>query len=103
MSAILTTGFVEGLATSISFGVPVTDVTPTMSVPFEASVIRPFVSTVMFAFVYEPGETAVFARLMIGSPEAPSPLTTVTFPAVPVIVRGFKVDPLYESMPEPAN
>jgi hypothetical protein len=36
-----------------------------MSVPLEAKVIRPFASTVMFAFVYEPAVTAVLASEIV--------------------------------------
>ncbi len=33
--------------------------------PLDAAVIRPFESTVMFAFVYEPAVTAVFANVPV--------------------------------------
>jgi len=41
--------------------VPVTSVTG--AVPLEAAVTRPLASTVMLAFVYEPADTAVFAKV----------------------------------------
>ena len=63
--------------------VPVTLVTP---VPLVTAVIRPWRSTVIFAFVYEPAATPVFAREMvpfvvIGPPVSPVPVPTeVTVP-----------------------
>jgi hypothetical protein len=36
--------------------------------PLEASVIRPFASTVMLAFVYAPGVTPVLARVAVADP-----------------------------------
>ena len=43
--------------------------------PLEAAVIRPFASTVRLALVYEPGVTAVFARVVVMEVE-PEPVTS---------------------------
>ena len=49
------------------------NVTPRLSVPLDAEVIKPFELTVMFAFVYDPGVTPELSILTtIG---APAPLS----------------------------
>ena len=60
--------------------------------PLDADVMRPCESTVMFALVYVPGDTAVFASaivpdVVIVPPERPVPaLTDVTVPVPPAVV-----------------
>ena len=46
--------------------------------------------------------TAVAIKLIVGSPDAPEPLVTLIFAAVPVIVRGLiDVLPLKQRTPSP--
>jgi hypothetical protein len=85
---VATVGAVPVPPTTMDVSAAVTEETPPPA-PFAAAVSRPFESTVMLAFVYDPGVTAVAASVGLGNVPVRSPPAAAPDCNAPVIRESF--------------
>jgi hypothetical protein len=80
---------VPPITMDVSAAVTELTVPPPPAAPFAAAVSRPFESTVMLAFVYDPGVTAVAASVGLGNVPVRSPPAAAPDCNAPVIRESF--------------